>query len=92
MVQLVECVSDLQGDDAREHIPEAVEVVQRVQPAKIVHIFVVQLGQRLVHRALCEARLLLQPRAELLVFVFVCGKLVGCGAVQRDVRRLCDAP
>ena len=39
--QLVECVSDLQGDDAREHIPEAVEAVQRVQPVKVVHIFVV---------------------------------------------------
>ena len=50
---------DLQGDDAREHIPEAVEAVPRV---KVVHILNVQRGQRLVDCTLGEARLLAKPR------------------------------
>ena len=60
---------DLHSDDAREHVTEAVDAVQREQPADVVHILIVQLGQHLVDHALREARLLLQPRAELLVFV-----------------------
>ena len=62
-------VGDLHSDDAREHVAEAVDAVQREQPADVVHILIVQLGQHLVDHALREARLLLQPRAELLVFV-----------------------
>jgi hypothetical protein len=50
-------------------LAEAVDAVQREQPADVVHILIVQLGQHLVDHALREARLLLQPRAELLVFV-----------------------
>jgi len=69
VAERVECVGDRHSDDAREHVAEAVDAVQREQPADVVHILIVQLGQHLVDHALREARLLLQPRAELLVFV-----------------------
>ena len=69
----------MHSHNAREHIAEAVDAVQREQALDVVHIFAVQLGQRFLHHALCETCLLLQPRAELPVFV--CGS--GAGRLDR---------
>jgi len=46
VAERVECVGDLHSDDAREHVAEAVDAVQREQPADVVHILIVQLGQQ----------------------------------------------